>query len=402
MTHPTDEGREKPPIGAQERDQERDQSDSSSTSSEKPSPPTLRPPASIITTTKSRSRSRAASSRRTRRSSSPSGSAASDSSNPLEPLQLAVSGGQLAHTRTGATGTSAWSRPPEHEVSFDSPSDPLNPKEWPLWYRMWAIFVTSYSTWVVVLYSTSYTAAIPGLMTEFGEDRQDVATLGVTTYLLGLATGSLVVAPMSELFGRRPVYLICLSVSTLLILPCALATSLGEIIAVRFFGALFGAVMICNGAGTIADLSTDDNRALYMSLWSIAPLNGPVTGPLIGGFVYQYLGWRWDQWLVLILTGVAVLLMTTVKESYAPAILKAKAARRRKEEDDERYWCEYDEANRSTWEMMKISLSRPFKLSATEPILWFFNVWISVIYGILYLVNLSSHLMSHPIDLCGD
>lgn len=296
---------------------------------------------------------------------------------------------------TGATTTSTWSRPPEYEVSFDEPTDPLNPKDWPLWYRMYVIFVVSYSTWVIVLYSTSYTAAIPGLMVTFDEPSEVIATLGVTTYLMGLAVGSLIVAPMSELFGRRPVYLICLAIATLLILPCALATSLVEIIVVRFLGALFGAVMICNAAGTVADISTEDDRAKYMSLWSIAPLNGPVTGPLIGGFVYQYLGWRWDMWLVLILAGVANVLMFTVKETYTPAVLKKKSAKLRKEEDDDRYWCEYDDAVRSTAELMKINLSRPFILSATEPILWFFNIWISVIYGILYLVSLSR--ISHPL-----
>lgn len=349
-------------------------------------------------TSRSRSRSRSHHTRRSRGTS-----VSSADTDPLEPLRLALSGSQfggeaVSRMRTGATGattTSTWSRPPEYEVSFDEPTDPLNPKDWPLWYRMYVIFVVSYSTWVIVLYSTSYTAAIPGLMVTFDEPSEVVATLGVTTYLMGLAVGSLIVAPMSELFGRRPVYLICLAIATLLILPCALATSLVEIIVVRFLGALFGAVMICNAAGTVADISTEDDRAKYMSLWSIAPLNGPVTGPLIGGFVYQYLGWRWDMWLVLILAGVANVLMFTVKETYTPAVLKKKSARLRKEEDDDRYWCEYDDAVRSTAQLMKINLSRPFILSATEPILWFFNIWISVIYGILYLVSLS-RFHTHP------
>lgn len=321
-------------------------------------------------------------------------SVSSTSTNPLEPLELALSSqippDALWHVRstaTAATGTSAWSRPPEYEVTFDSPTDPKDPRQWPFWYRMWTIFCVSYSTWAVVLYSTSYTAAIPGLQEEFGEDSSTVVTLGVTTFLLGLAAGSLVVAPMSELFGRRPVYLICLTLSALLIIPCALATSLAEIIAVRFLGALFGAAMISNGAGTIADISTEDDRALYMSLWSIAPLNGPVTGPLIGGFVFQYLGWRWENWVSFILTCVAALLMATVRETYTPKVLQQKAAQRRKEEDDERYWCLYDDSKRSTLELMRTNLSRPIVLSATEPILWFFNLWISVIYGILYLVR---------------
>lgn len=310
---------------------------------------------------------------------------------PLEPLEIALSQIPAARIRTGATAqtsTSTWSRPPDFEVAFDSENlDPDNPREWPLWYRMWTIFFVSYGCWVIVLYSTTYTATMTGLSEEFNQPSSTITTLGVTTYLLGLATGSLVCAPMSELFGRRPLYIICLTISALLIIPCAMATSLAQIIIVRYFGALFGAVMVTNGAGTITDISTEDNRALYMSLWSIAPLNGPVTGPLIGGFVYESLGWRWDNWLVLILTGFAAVLSMTVKETYSPMILRQKAAKLRKEEDDERYWCVYEDSKRSVWELIKLNLSRPFTLSFREPILWFFNLWISVIYGILYLVS---------------
>lgn len=408
MADTTDFGSEKPSYtelrSARDRDRHHhEHTDSSSLGEEKPSP-RLSPTIANNSNSKPKSRSRS----RSRRSRASSVSSAD--TNPLEPLELALSGysqppqdalHRMRSTATVATGTSAWSRPPEYEVTFDEPRDPLNPKDWPLWYRLWTIFCVSYSTWVIVLYSTSYTAALPGLEVAFGHASETTVTLGVTTYLLGLATGSLIVAPMSELFGRRPVYLICLCVSTVLILPCALATSLSEILVVRFFGALFGAAMISNGPGTIADISTEDDRAMYMSLWSIAPLNGPVTGPLIGGFVYQYLGWRWDNWLLLILTGVGVLLMVTVKETYLPAVLKHKAAKRRKEEEDERYWCQYDDAKRSTVELMRVNLSRPFLLSSKEPILWFFNIWISVIYGILYLVRHAPRPLSDPMDSDG-
>ena len=73
-------------------------------------------------------------------------------------------------------------------------------------------------------------------MEEFGVSNRPVATLGLTTYLLGLAVGSLVAAPVSELFGRRPVYIICMICFTVLIIPTCVATSLEEIIIVRFFG----------------------------------------------------------------------------------------------------------------------------------------------------------------------
>lgn len=300
---------------------------------------------------------------------------------------------------TAATGTSAWSRPPGFEVTFDSPTDADDPRQWPFWYRMWTVFCVSFATWTIILYSTSYTAAIPGLEAAFHVESSTVATLGVTTFLLGLATGSLIVAPLSEQFGRRPVYLVCLAASMLLIIPCALGTSLEMIIIVRFFGALFGAAMVSNGAGTLTDISTEDDRALYMSLFSIAPLNGPVTGPLIGGFVYQYLGWRWVYWLSLILTGVGVIVMATVRETYTPTILRQRAARRRKEEGDKRYWCQYDDATQSPVALLRTNLSRPFMLAFTEPILWFFNLWISVIYGILYLVSMNTYTHSPSLSL---
>ncbi|PKS13009.1 hypothetical protein jhhlp_000350 [Lomentospora prolificans] len=292
----------------------------------------------------------------------------------------------LTHTRTGTSICSAASRPPDYEVVFE-PGDPEDPQNWSVWYRGWILGVLSYSNWVIVLYSTSYTASIPGLTKEF-DVTTPIATLGLTTYLLGLATGSLVVAPLSELYGRQRVYLGSMAAAALLIIPCGLAKTLTEMIVVRFFGALFGSAFITNSPGSIVDISSEKHRALAMSLWSIAPLNGPVTGPLIGGFVFQYLGWRWANWIVLIMAGVSMALLLTLKETYAPTILQRKAARQRKETDDPRWWCKYDERV-SKWQLLKVNLARPFILCCTEPILWFFNFWISLVYAILYLCFLA-------------
>lgn len=163
-------------------------------------------------------------------------------------------GASMSRARTGTSFGSTASRMPEHEVTFDegsssssssdgdedkSSSNSDNPRDWPLWYRGWVLFCIAFSTWVVVLYSTSYTASIPGLMLEFDVADQTIATLGVTSYLVGLAVGSLVLAPLSELYGRRPVYLVCMACFTVLVIPTGLATSLVEIIVVRFFGYVF-------------------------------------------------------------------------------------------------------------------------------------------------------------------
>jgi MFS family permease len=82
-------------------------------------------------------------------------------------------------------------------------------------------------------------------------------------------------APMSEIYGRRPVSIGCLFVFTVLIIPCALSKSVEALIIVRFIGAFFGSVMISSAPGMVADLVQDDKRALAMSIWSIGPVNGP-------------------------------------------------------------------------------------------------------------------------------
>ena len=126
-----------------------------------------------------------------------------------------------------------------------------------------------------VLYSTSYTTGFRAMQEEFHIASEAIPTLGITTYLLGLAVGSLLLAPISETYGRKPVYAIAMGFFVVLIIPCATANSMAEIIVVRFFGAIAGSAMVANAPGTVGDIVGDKYRALAFSIWSIGPLNGP-------------------------------------------------------------------------------------------------------------------------------
>lgn len=188
--------------------------------------------------------------------------------------------------------------------------------------------------------------------------------------VFGLAVGSMILAPLSEMYGRRPVYIITMFIFTILYIPCALATSLAEVIVVRFFAAVAGSAMVANSPGSVSDIVTDEYRALAFSIWALGPMNGPTFGPLIGGFSTQYLGWRWTNWIVMMISGVAFVFMCILKETYAPTLLKKKANLRRKEENDDRYWSRYDEKKSSFLALLKVNLSRPFVMIFTEPI-WY-------------------------------
>lgn len=315
---------------------------------------------------------------------------------PLTPITSRVERPTLTRT---TTAMSTMSLDPTYEVSFDE-HDKDDPRDWPKWYKTWIIFSCALSTTTVyverqnivvfattnisksVLYSSAYTSAIPGMMRDLNVSNEYVVLLGLTTYLLGLAVGSVICAPLSEMFGRRPIYLASLALYTLLVIPCALADRIGTILGVRFVAALIGVSTIANAPGSINDIVTEEYRALAFSIWSIGPMNGPVIGPLVGGFVFQYLGWRWVYWLTLILSGASLLCLFTIKETYEPAILRARAKKMRKETGNPKWWTRYDEKE-DLIPLLATSLWRPFHMTFTEPILWFWDGYVSIVYGIL-------------------
>ena len=146
-------------------------------------------------------------------------------------------------------------------------------------YKGIVLGVMSYSTTCVVLFSTSYTSAIPGMKDAFGiSDSEGI--LGLTTYLIGMAVGSVVLAPLSEMYGRRPIYAVAVGLFILFVLPCALATNIETILVTRFFGAFCAAAMISNAPGSVNDIVAEEYRALAFSIWSIGPMNGCV-GPYL-------------------------------------------------------------------------------------------------------------------------
>lgn len=196
----------------------------------------------------------------------------------------------------------------------------------------------------------------------------------------------MVFAPLSEVIGRRYVYAGTLLLAVIFEIPCAVAPNIGTLIVCRAIdGIAFSAPMTLVG-GTLADLWKNEERGVPMAAFSAAPFIGPAIGPLAGGFLFDGAGWRWLYWLQMILAGVSWILITfTVPETYAPTLLKARAKKLRKQENDPKYVTEQELDSRPLGEKIKIFLLRPFQLLFMEPIVLFISVYMSVLYGLLYM-----------------
>jgi len=157
------------------------------------------------------------------------------------------------------------------------PDDPRNPMEFPQW-KKWAITLTvAVATLAVAFVSSAYTGSIVQIIEEF-RCSQEVATLGVSLFVLGFAIGPLLWAPLSELYGRQWLFIGTYAILTAFNAGAAGANSITTLIVLRFFAGTFGASPLTNAGGVIADMFQANQRGLGMSIFAAAPFLGPVIG----------------------------------------------------------------------------------------------------------------------------
>lgn len=122
------------------------------------------------------------------------------------------------------------------KVNFAPGHDPANPKCWSTAYKMVIVAGFAYTALSTGIYSTAYSSGIPEMSRELRIGDPTLPSLGISLYLVGLAVGALIMAPLSETFGRRPMYIAGMSTFVALIPVAALANSFTVVLLARFFG----------------------------------------------------------------------------------------------------------------------------------------------------------------------
>ncbi len=150
-----------------------------------------------------------------------------------------------------------------------------------------------------------FAPGIPLVMSEFQSINEDLASFVVSVYLLGYAFGPLLIAPLSELYGRLPVYHVNTVLFILWNVGCARSSSLNMLIAFRFLTGLAGACPLTIGAGSIADCFRQEERGRVMAMYTLPILLGPSIGPVAGGYLSDYLGWRWNFYSLIIVVSLS-------------------------------------------------------------------------------------------------
>jgi multidrug resistance protein len=235
-------------------------------------------------------------------------------------------------------------------------------------------------------------------MAEFNTQNLQLATFVVSVYILGFAAGPLIIAPLSEIYGRVPVYHICNFGFTIFAVACALAPNMHALIGFRFLNGIFGSCPATIGGGSITDMIPQERRASVMAAYSIGALFAPIVGPMVGGLLADVLGWRWDFWLLAISGAVvSILQLAVLKETYHPIILERKATRMRQVTGRKQLRSKLD-SGLSPREYLIRNLVRPIKMLTFSPIVIITALFIAITYG--YMCKFSTFIRHYtPTDL---
>lgn len=114
------------------------------------------------------------------------------------------------------------------------------------------------------------------LANEFHITSSTITSLTVSIYLAGFAVGPMLIAPLSELYGRLVIYHTCNVIYIGFIIGCALGKDTGMFLVFRFLAGCAASGPLTVGGGTVADVVPPAQRGKVMSLFFVGPLLGPV------------------------------------------------------------------------------------------------------------------------------
>lgn len=230
-----------------------------------------------------------------------------------------------------------------------------------------------------------FAPGVPLVEKTFNFTNQNIATFVVSIFVFGFAVGPLFAAPLCETYGRQPVYVISMFLFVLCQIACALSVNVGMLLAFRFLAGCAGSTPVTIGGATIGDMFPKEKRGVAMALWGMGAQLGPILGPVIGGFLSEALGWRWVFWLLTIISGAALLLSAVfLRESYPVVLLERKTQRMILETGNQSLVSALHDPTPPR-ELFKRTIVRPLKMLFYSPIVLLLALYLSVLFGYLYL-----------------
>jgi hypothetical protein len=131
--------------------------------------------------------------------------------------------------------SSVYEKPDDPNIVWwDSPNDPENPRNWSTLKKNINVGLISLLCFITPVASAMFAPGIPKVMQDFHNSNDELASFVVSIFVLGFAIGPIILAPLSEIYGRQIIYFIMNVLFVIFTLACAVSSNLGMLIGFRF------------------------------------------------------------------------------------------------------------------------------------------------------------------------
>jgi DHA2 family multidrug resistance protein len=178
-------------------------------------------------------------------------------------------------------------------------------------HKWWVLGVVVMGTFMSILDSTVVNIALPKLITVFSTDVHGAQWV-LTSYLLALAVVIPMTGYLQETYGGKRVYIITITLFTLASMLCGIAWNLNSMILFRVLQGLGGGLIMPLGMSLLLREFRPEERGTALGIFGIPLMMGPAIGPTLGGYLVQYVDWRFIFYINVPIGIVAVIAASRV------------------------------------------------------------------------------------------
>ncbi|MCJ1396155.1 hypothetical protein MMC18_009044 [Xylographa bjoerkii] len=307
----------------------------------------------------------------------------------------------------------------DYETSSTASLDVNHPMHWPIFKRWTIVFIYSALETFVLLLSSTYPGAEFLVIEEYALSSTQVFTLGQSMMIVGNAVGVTFLGPLSDVRGRKWVYVASTAVYAILNLGTAYALNFPMLVIFMFLAGIANSTALNNVAATVSDLFGDsDGAAQPMALFVVGGTVGPTIGTLTATWIIDAnLGLKWI-FLINVIIGVGFAVIIAFVPETLPSLVIANTKGQgggahdtitevRKAETVDTPVDEGSQMHANLLQELKFITTTTFRILFTQPIIALLGIYNGVANGILllyitglvetYLVN--KHLSLYAAEL---
>jgi multidrug resistance protein len=183
------------------------------------------------------------------------------------------------------------------------------------WKKRYIVIMVTWAAFISPTSANIYFPALNPLQADLGVSTT-LINLTLTSYMIFQGLAPTVFGDLADMAGRRPAYILAFTVYLGANIGLALQNSYATLFILRCMQSTGSSGAIALGYGVVADVSTSSERGKYMGIVGAGTMMGPALGPVIGGILAQFLGWRSIFWFLVIIAGAFLVPFTlTVPET---------------------------------------------------------------------------------------